>query len=331
METKYQAPAYSAFKGPLIGRDKQPYIPDEGLMVAANLALALSRPLLLTGEPGCGKTEFAFAAMTSLNGDAKAVPEQYYVRSDTVARDLLYRYDAVRRFSDAQLHIDTDTKQRAASSRHYITLEALGKGLVSPTRTVVLIDEIDKAQRDLPNDLLRELDRGEFEIAEIPEGEEGPSARASDGPIKRSMRSDAKTRPLVVITSNVERQLPDAFLRRCIFYYLPFPESKLVNILKGRFTEGLADHFQDATDVFLHLRQQSLRKKPATAELIDWFESMSTVFEPSYVWPRLARQAQSVRERGAINWREIEGIAALIKLREDLLSLGIGTMSAVRG
>src|SRR3954471_3025391 len=123
-------PPFSAFKHRMVGRDRNRYYADDGLLAAANVALALGRPLLLTGEPGCGKTDFAFAAASALLGEG-AAPEQYYVRSDTTARDLLYRYDTIRRFSDAQMTADPNASARARSPRNYIRLESLGRALVA--------------------------------------------------------------------------------------------------------------------------------------------------------------------------------------------------------
>jgi len=161
----YQTPYPKLVAEHMVGRDGKRFIADAELLAAANVALALGRPLLLTGEPGCGKTDFASAAATGLVDTPQhitaetRVPLEQYVRSETRARDLLYTYDAVRRFGDAQTSGYLG-KRRAAFPQNYVTLEPLGQALMSPVRRVVLIDEIDKAPRDLPNDLLRELDQG---------------------------------------------------------------------------------------------------------------------------------------------------------------------------
>ena len=208
-------------------------------------------PLLLTGEPGCGKTHFAWAAAQALHRASRSPPVSddrnkprldeplaCYIRSDSRARDLLYHYDAVRRFGDAQ-HGGVLGAQRATDARPYIELRGLGRALMSPVRRVVLLDEIDKASKDLPNDLLQELDDGTFEIPEIPEDlpPDAPDALkrpvCSHGiPLHRWMKHQLSEeperrdpKPLVIITSNVERQLPEAFLRRCVFYHIPFPKT----------------------------------------------------------------------------------------------------------
>lgn len=324
----YNEPEYSQFdRSRMRGREDSPYLPDEGLLVAANIALALGRPLLLTGEPGCGKTDFAFAAAKGLYSDAheadEALPLQYYVRSDTTARDLLYRYDTVRRFSDAQTG-DEAARRRARVAQNYVSLEALGKALISATRRVVLIDEIDKAQRDLPNDLLRELDQARFEIPEIVASEQDQGDVLPEHQhLRRDMVANVGTlRPFVVITSNVERQLPDAFLRRCIFYYVPFPSDELLEeILDGRFGQPADDSHRDAVALFVALRGHSMTKKPATAELIDWVGALRSVFAPGPAWEKIRHAAASARAGSPVDWLALDGISTLVKLREDIAAL----------
>lgn len=239
-------------KRPFVGRYGKPYHAHDDLVTAVNTALLLEMPLLLTGEPGCGKTHFAWAAAQALHralgSPAMAAdpapgeprldePLTCYIRSDSRARDLLYHYDAVRRFGDAQ-HGGVLGAQRAMDARPYIELRGLGQALMSPVRRVVLLDEIDKAPKDLPNDLLQELDHGDFEIPEIPGDlpQGAPEALTLPVyshriPLQRWMKPQTPgagpvryPKPLVIITSNVERQLPDAFLRRCVFYHIPFPK-----------------------------------------------------------------------------------------------------------
>lgn len=328
-EDVYQSP-YSAFKHEMFGRDGDPYFADDGLVAAANAAYALERPLLLTGEPGCGKTDFAYAAATGLYGKSpkkQSKPLEYFVRSDTTASDMLYRYDSIRRFSDAQ----TDAaKQRASLPQNYITLEPLGEALISKEHRVVLIDEIDKAQRDLPNDLLRELDDGDFEIAEIDAASNMRHGEAEPGHqhLRRAMtRPAGAQKPLVIITSNVERQLPDAFLRRCLFYYVPFPSSdRLVQILNSRFSaeEGQAETHTQAVKLFEQMRtEQAITKKPATAELVDWVKCLTTVFDPQLVQSRLSAQTAKVDAKDIVQWSALPGMSCLVKLREDMASLGL--------
>jgi MoxR-like ATPase len=325
MESDEYKEPFSQFRHVMVGREGNQYFADPGLLAAANAALALGRPLLLTGEPGCGKTDFAFAAASGLSGeksDQSYEPLQFYVRSDTTARDLLYRYDAVRRFADAQTGEARD-RERARLPQNYVALEAMGEALISPTRRVVLVDEIDKAQRDLPNDLLRELDQNRFEIPEIDLFSDERRLEAEPGRrhLRRNMQppSGNPPKPLVIITSNVERQLPDAFLRRCLFYYVPFPTpDRLLEVLNARFGEQNAPQHQQAVNLFMSLRSLAVIKRPATAELVDWVQTLQTVFAPQYVSARLANATASQAGTGGVNWLSLPGLSCLIKLKEDL-------------
>lgn len=296
------------------GRSGVAYTPDQGLLEAARIAMALQRPLLLTGKPGCGKTDFAWAAASALGGRA---PLQCYVRSDTRSCDLLYHYDAVRRFADAQFG-DPGTRARAQDPRSYVELQPLGLALMDTGRPVVLIDEIDKAPRDLPNDLLRELEHGEFEIREIPHqvGDVEPVRDPHGFVLNRCMRAPEGWRPLVVITSNIERQLPDAFLRRCVFYHIPFPEpGALKRIIRAHTSSGgdslMGDNLVDAlVTTFERVRKVSgITKEPATAELIDWARA---VFRLSPEIQDKVRQSAS----GKMPW-PLPASCCLLKLCED--------------
>lgn len=322
------------------GRANEAYRPDPGLISAANTALTLGLPLLLTGEPGCGKTDFAFvlarwlAERHGVSGWSPADPEhgllECYIRSDTRARDLLYSYDALRRFGDAH-HGGKEGIAHAADARHYIVLEGLGRALVSPHRRVLLIDEIDKAPRDLPNDLLRELDQREFEIPEIPPE---PASEGRRDPSRLSRRMGDRTRaealrPLIIITSNAERQLPDAFLRRCVFYHLSYPpRERLLQMLIDRFgpasphaaiarsddAEGI---FEPAVALFTALRQNTgLIKRPATSELLIWVEAILQLASDEERWLLSVRGAE-------LEWNDVPRLECLIKLREDLETLGV--------
>lgn len=317
----------------LIGRRRKPYRATDGLLDAVNVALTLERPLLLTGEAGCGKTDFAWAAASALaraQGDTVSdrEPLACYVRSDTRARDLLYTHDMVTRFGDAQ-HGGSQGLARARDPRNYIHLQPLGRALASPRRRVVLIDEIDKAPRDLPNDLLRELDHAAFEILEIPDDLALDDQVTSHGiPLRRVMQRPVDEHgrrllaPLVIVTSNVERQLPDAFLRRCIFWHIEFPTNELTDILADHFAddprvdEGFLDKI---VVVFRHVRETpGLLKKPATAELIDWVGALLTVFEREPMRHQINDLGAALASgRRDVMWRGLPGLACLVKLRED--------------
>ncbi len=316
---------------PFLGRRGRPYRPHKDLVAAANVALALDAPLLLTGEPGCGKTDFAFAAATALCAASARIretvpqtPLECYVRSDTRAQDLLYMYDAVRRFGDAQHGESRD-------ARDYIELQALGRALMSRERRVVLIDEIDKSPMDLPNDLLRELDQGNFEIPEIPSG---VSEVTSHGILLRRQmrRPDGARLPLVVITSNVERQLPDAFLRRCVFYHIEFPDrAALLQILVDNLQELLPPDspvLSAMVDIFLSLRSYpyKLTKPPATAELLAFGRGLLTGYpKEEGVVTRVLNFARGLSSETVMErpWRSLPGLTCLVKLREDLEKLPV--------
>lgn len=347
----YQSPYPRLAHTGLVGREGKTYFADPNLLAAANAALVTQQPLLLTGEAGCGKTDFAFAAASGLAADKAAGPDtaellECYVRSDSRARDLLYHYDAIRRFGDAQ-HGGEAGRQRAEDPRPYIRLRPLGKALMSPHLRVVLIDEIDKAPRDLPNDLLRELDQGVFEIPEIPASEEEPASAvdladpstfrnqmrrplarvALAGAGSRSAAQPEELKPLVIITSNVERQLPDPFLRRCVFFHIRFPSTEdLQKILHSRFDDATEPFIERAIEVFEVLRAvPALTKKPATSELINWVQSLRTLHEPGAVRQVLDAFAGGGKARDRkwsdLPWKTLPAMGCLVKLQEDLARL----------
>lgn len=306
-----------------------PYLADAGLLNAANTALGLQLPLLLTGEPGCGKSDFAYVAAHALG---LAQPLSCYIRSDTRARELLYHYDALRRFGDSQ-HGD---RVRAQEPRHYVRLRPLGVALMSSARQVVLLDEIDKAPRDLPNDLLRELDEGHFEIAEIDGDAPGqvPDPEHRELQLRRVMqRPTGARKPFIVITSNAERQLPEPFLRRCVFYHIPPPTPKrLQDIAERRFGDR-GPLVADLTRIFVALRkhaeQAPLAKPPTTSEMLAWIDALTGVYQPTSVTAALASftgplAAPGAPMLGALPWATLPGLSVLIKLRDDLLALGHG-------
>ncbi len=221
------------------------YLTNDALEAAVNCALSLERPLLVKGEPGTGKTLLAQAVAETLGTELLFWP----VKSTTRAQDGLYVYDTVARLQDARFG-DGDVKD----IRRYIKLGPLGRSFSAPKRVVLLIDEVDKADLEFPNDLLHELDRMRFIVNET--GDEVV----------------AKDRPVVVITSNNEKELPDAFLRRCVFHFIDFPEPELmkriVRVHHPRIEQELVDQ---AVVAFYELRQvPRLRKRPSTSELIDW-------------------------------------------------------------
>ena len=310
----------------LLGREGKAFHAHQDLVTAANLALTLGRPLLLTGDAGCGKTDFAFAVERALRSPDYPDDDllECHVRSDSRATDLLYRYDALTRFGDAH-HGGPEGAKRAAEARNYIDLLPLGRALVAERLRVVLIDEIDKAPRDLPNDLLRELDHARFEIREIPEGA-GPHPSGLERTMGRAP-GDA-SRPFVLVTSNVERQLPDAFLRRCAFFHIRFPQKdELRRILVDRFGERRLA-IDDVLRVFEGLRKvDKITKAPATAELIDWCRSLVEVYDPAQAASEVARCAAVLAGRPNdpenAPWKSLPGLPCLLKLREDLERVGV--------
>jgi MoxR-like ATPase len=221
------------------------YLTNDALEAAVNCALALERPLLVKGEPGTVKTLLAQAIAESLQ-----VPLIHWpVKSTTRAQDGLYLYDTVQRLYDARFG-DGDVK----NVRHYIKMGPLGRAFQSEKRLVILIDEVDKADIEFPNDLLHELDRMRFIV-----GETGDEVVA-------------KERPVVIITSNNEKELPDAFLRRCVFHFIDFPDAELmkriVKVHHPKIDDALIDQ---AVVAFYELREMPrLRKRPSTSELVDW-------------------------------------------------------------
>jgi MoxR-like ATPase len=221
------------------------YLTSPGLQAAVNCALALERPLLVKGEPGTGKTLLAEAIAQALGARLLS----WTVKSTTRAQDGLYVYDTVQRLYDSRFG-DGDVRD----IRRYIRFGPLGEAFRSEERVVLLIDEVDKADLEFPNDLLHELDRMRFRILETNE------------------EVEAKARPVVVVTSNNEKELPDAFLRRCVFHFIDFPDralmERIVRVHHPRLDDSLA---QQALDIFYQLRDLTrLRKRPSTSELVDW-------------------------------------------------------------
>lgn len=221
------------------------YIATDDLKVAVNAAVALERPLLIKGEPGTGKTVLAYELARALNAPLIT----WHVKSTTKAHNGLYEYDAVSRLRDSQLG-----DERVHDVRNYLKKGKLWEAFTAPVRPVLLIDEIDKADIEFPNDLLRELDRMEFHVYETRE------------------TISARHRPLVIITSNNEKDLPDAFLRRCFFHYIRFPDRETMrDIVAVHYPDLKQDVLRAALDTFFALRDApGLKKKPSTSELLDW-------------------------------------------------------------
>jgi MoxR-like ATPase len=225
------------------------YIASEELRTAVDLAVALERPLLVRGEPGTGKTLLAEAVAQGLGMELLV----WAVKSTTRAQDGLYVYDTVQRLYDSQFG-DGDP----ADIARYIRLGRLGEAFAAPQRLVLVIDEIDKADLEFPNDLLWELDRMSFHIPET------------------GQTVVARQRPVVIITSNAEKELPDAFLRRCVFHYIAFPDPEEMEAIVRVHHPGLEDALLGAAlEAFYVLRSfEGLQKRPSTSELIDWVQAL---------------------------------------------------------
>ncbi len=227
----------------------QDYVASKELLASVNVAIALKKPLLIKGEPGTGKTMLAQAVANSL-GKKLII---WNIKSTTKAQDGLYMYDTIQRLYDGQFG-----EEGVDDIARYIKLGKLGEAFESEEQVVLLIDEIDKADLEFPNDLLWELDQMEFYIHET----------------KRTVK--AKHRPIVIITSNAEKELPDAFLRRCIFHYIDFPNQELMEeIIRTHYPDVEENLLKNAMQVFYDIRTlRDIRKKPSTSELIDWINAL---------------------------------------------------------
>ena len=223
------------------------YVASDDLRVAVNAAIALQRPLLIKGEPGTGKTVLAYERARALNAPLIT----WHIKSTTKAHNGLYEYDAVSRLRDSQLG-----EERVHDVRNYLKPGKLWEAFTSEVRPILLIDEIDKADIEFPNDLLQELDRMEFYVHETDE-----TIRAA-------------VRPIVVITSNNEKELPDAFLRRCFFHYIRFPDDETMKAIVEVHFPGIKPRLvSEALKTFYEIRDTpGLKKKPSTSELLDWLK-----------------------------------------------------------
>ncbi|WP_429912312.1 AAA family ATPase [Glycocaulis sp.] len=223
------------------------YVATEELAAAVNAAVTLERPLLVKGEPGTGKTELARQIASAMNAPLL----EWHIKSTTKAQQGLYEYDAVARLRDSQLGDD-----KVHDVRNYIRKGKLWEAFTHETRPILLIDEIDKADIEFPNDLLQELDRMEFHVYETGE----------------TVKADV--RPIVIITSNNEKELPDAFLRRCFFHFIAFPDEETMRAIVEVHFPGLKGRLlSEALKKFYEVRQvPGLKKKPSTSELLDWLK-----------------------------------------------------------
>ncbi len=253
------------------------YVASKELIDAVNIAIYLEKPLIIRGEPGTGKTMLAKSIADSLN-----LPFIVWnIKSTTKAKDGLYFYDTVQRLNDARFH-DRDI----SNIRQYIKFGKLAEAFMSQEKAVLLIDEIDKADIEFPNDLLNELDEMSFYIPEINE------------------TIVAKNRPIVIITSNSEKDLPDAFLRRCVFHYIAFPDYELMKKIINVHFPGIHEKLlTKALDIFYEIRKiDELRKKPSTSELIDWIKILLI----------------SAYDIEKISLKSLPYIGALLKKEQDL-------------
>jgi len=258
------------------------YIVSAELALAVNAAITLQKPLLIKGEPGTGKTELAKALAASLQTELI----QWHIKSTTKAQQGLYEYDAVSRLRDSQLG-----DVRVHDIANYIRPGKLWQAFVAATPPVLLMDEIDKADIEFPNDLLHELDQMAFDVYET-----GQTVRA-------------RQRPVVIITSNNEKELPDAFLRRCFFHYIRFPDEQALRDIVDVHLPGLCQRLlSEALQSFFSVReQQQLKKKPSTSELIDWLRLLLA----EQVTPE---QLQQSREQGGL----MPLFGALLKNEQDV-------------
>ena len=253
------AAVYNTFE-----KDAKRFVPGDELEAAINAALAVGSPLLITGEPGTGKTQAAYYTAYKLGIEPVL---HYQVKSDSSASDLLYYFDAVRYFRDANVSKDK-VRQSGFSKKSYVEKRILWEALESDTPRVLLIDEIDKAPRDFPNDLLHELDRMEFKIVET----------------QSVVKASPERRPVVFITSNSERRLPEPFLRRCAYHHIQFDEELVRKAVRSRIADyrKLSPEFIDlAIRRFLALRAKPLRKPPSTAELFVWLQVLAAAADTS--------------------------------------------------
>jgi MoxR-like ATPase len=289
---------------------EEPYIADSQLVEAVNTAIFLRRPLLVEGDPGCGKTRLAYAVAYELAFPLKPC----YIRSTSRATDLLYTYDALNRLYDLEEYRICDSKDKPKERTSYVHFHELGEAIrlsINNIPSVVLIDEIDKADVDFPNDLLLLLDEWKFKLNETDELYDALQAKTVD--------ERKSCLPLVIITSNREKELPAAFLRRCLYYYIEFPDPKtLDHIVKRHFPpqdkmpQQKLPLFDEAVKKFLELRNKLIRwrKVPSTSELIDWLRLL-----------KRHEEQLSPQELADRSLHELPYLETLVKTQSDLNAL----------
>lgn len=274
--------------------DPRLYQPSKGLQDAVNVALALSQPLLVTGEPGTGKTQLAWHLAHRFR---LGEPIVFNAQTNSTASDLFYKYDALGHFQYS--HNQKEALSAMEIEERFIHYQALGEAIRSEKRRVVLIDEVDKAPRDLPNDVLAAIERLEFRVPEI----------------GKTFKAAQEHRPVIVLTSNSEKNLPDAFLRRVVYYHIPFPDAKaLLEILSKKVSGYDADALNALVAHFEDIRaSKQLRKNPATAELIFWATLLhQTGFDPKVLDGKLSAEDRSTL---------LMSYSVLAKTKDDLNAL----------
>lgn len=272
------------------------YRPSKALKSAVNIAIRLGKPLLITGEPGTGKTQLAYNIAYSFDLDKPLV---FNTRTSSVAGDLFYKYDALKHLQFVHAKQNTVLTDDEVEEK-FVAYQALGQAIKSKERAVVLIDEVDKAPRDLPNDILNVLEEMAFDVPEVNKRYEAPLAK----------------RPIIIMTSNSEKNLPDAFLRRCVYYHINFPnEEELLGILSRKIASSVlteADLSKYLLPHFMEIRKTLKRKKPSVSELLHWVTLLEQMEFP----------VRKLSDRGVLSTEEKEQLlmtyAVLAKNEDDV-------------